>query len=97
MAEQSSQSDSDSSESDQEDAEETERERDHDLSKFNQDNVISVSKPSDNYKGGIDGPAGLANAGPLSGDVRNAGPLSMSWTPPTLLSRCGNLAVEHAH
>ena len=46
VAEQSSQSDSDSSESDQEDAQETERERDHDLSKFNQDNVISVSKPS---------------------------------------------------
>ena len=51
-------------------------------------------------KGGIDGPAGPANAGPLSGAVRNAGPLfacTMSWTPPTLLSRCGNLAVEHAH
>ena len=26
-------------------------------------------------KGGIDGPAGPANAGPLSGAVRNAGPL----------------------
>ena len=44
--EQSSQGDSDSSDSDQEDAEEIERERDQNLSKFNQDNVISVSKPS---------------------------------------------------
>ena len=51
-------------------------------------------------KGGIDGPAGPANAGALPRALRNAGPLFasvMSSTPPTLLSRCGNPYAEHAH
>ena len=48
VGEQSSHSDCDSSDSDREDAEDSEFEREQDcnLSKFNQDNVISISKPS---------------------------------------------------
>ena len=51
-------------------------------------------------KGGIDGPAGPANAGALPRTLRNAGPLFasvMSSIPPTLFSRCGNPDTEHAY
>ena len=51
-------------------------------------------------KGGIDGPAGAANAGALPGapaQRRTTFASVISSTPPTLLSRCGNPDVEHAH